>query len=107
MDLQLIQILNHSQYIVGGDKEVKYTNELKDDYEIYINHLKEEIQGLKNTIQSLPKRGHRELSLNILEFKTVTILTFKVNYEDRQFLLSIRKCRINADLDCTYMIIHF
>lgn len=52
LDLQIIQILNHSQYIVGGDKEVKYTNELKDGYEIYINHLKEEIQELRNTIES-------------------------------------------------------
>ena len=52
LDLQIIQILNHSQYIVGGDKEVKYTNELRDGYESYINHLKEEIQELRNTIES-------------------------------------------------------
>jgi transcriptional regulator with XRE-family HTH domain len=47
LDLQIVQILNHSQYIAGGDREVKYTQELKGGYDEYIKHLKEEIHELK------------------------------------------------------------
>ncbi|MCW2260326.1 MULTISPECIES: helix-turn-helix domain-containing protein [Sphingobacterium] len=49
LDLQIVQILNHSQYIAGGDREVKYTQELKGGYDEYIKHLKEEIHELKRT----------------------------------------------------------
>ncbi|MCW2258948.1 MULTISPECIES: helix-turn-helix domain-containing protein [Sphingobacterium] len=49
LDLQIVQILNHSQYIAGGDREVKYTQELKGGYDEYIKHLKEEIHELKKT----------------------------------------------------------
>ena len=55
LDLQLIQVLNNSQNIVGGDRQVTYTNEVKDGYEIYINHLKEENLELKEKIKSLSK----------------------------------------------------
>lgn len=54
-DLQIYQVLNHSQYIVGGEKDVKYTNELKDGYEVYINYLKNEIQELKAELSTLKK----------------------------------------------------
>lgn len=50
LDLQIVQILNHSQYIAGGDREVKYTQELRGGYDEYIKHLKEEISELKNII---------------------------------------------------------
>lgn len=55
LDLQIFQVLNHSQYIAGGHKDVKYTNELKDGYQVYIDYLKEEIQELKAEIFSLRK----------------------------------------------------
>ncbi|ERJ61219.1 helix-turn-helix domain-containing protein [Sphingobacterium paucimobilis] len=55
LDLQIYQVLNHSQYIAGGDRDVHYTNELKGGYEVYTNYLKDEIQELKAEIATLKK----------------------------------------------------
>lgn len=52
LDLQIVQILNNSQNISGGDRQVTYTNEAKAGYEAYITHLKEEIVELKSKINS-------------------------------------------------------
>lgn len=55
LDLEIFQVLNYSQYIAGGHKDVKYTNELKDGYEVYIDYLKEEVQELKVELAKLKK----------------------------------------------------
>lgn len=53
LDLQIVQIFNHSQNITAGDRQVSYTNHVKDGYEVYINHLKEENLELRKKIEEL------------------------------------------------------
>lgn len=53
LGLQIVQIFNNSQNITAGDREVSYTNHLKDGYEIYINHLKEENLELRKKIEGI------------------------------------------------------
>lgn len=53
LDLQIVQIFNNSQNITAGDREVSYTNHLKDGYEVYINHLKEENLELRKKVEDI------------------------------------------------------
>ena len=53
LDLQIVQIFNNSQNITAGDREVSYTNHLKDGYEVYINHLKEENLELRKKVEGI------------------------------------------------------
>lgn len=53
LELQIVQIFNNSQNITAGDREVSYTNHLKDGYEVYINHLKEENLELRKKVEGI------------------------------------------------------
>lgn len=53
LDLQIVQIFNQSQNITAGDRQVSYTNHVKDGYEVYINHLKEENLELRKKIEGM------------------------------------------------------